>query len=153
MTGLKTGASLAVLFATASLLPAVAQDGGPGRPPDGPPPGMRPPGIGGGDTSFFKSPVLPKDDDEKKILDDLDKNQRRGMMNVPMDDGRLLRTLTEMSGAKHVVERKSCCPRSGRVAWSSLTTSTPARRIPGTSRPSPRTRPWRRSSSTWAPRG
>jgi caffeoyl-CoA O-methyltransferase len=107
MTGLKRGARLAVLFAMASLLPAVAQDGGPGRPPDGPPPGMRPPGTGGGDSSFFKSPVLPKDDDEKKILDvldDLDKNQRRGMMNVPMDDGRFLRTLTEMSGAKHVVE-------------------------------------------------
>ena len=96
---------------------------------------MRPHGPGGGDTSFFKSPVLPKDDEEKKILevlDDLDKNQRRGMMNVPMDDGRFLRTLAEMSGAKHVVERRSCCPRSARAAWSSATTSTPARRTPGT---------------------
>jgi len=50
---------------------------------------------------------LPKDDAEKKILavlDDMDKNQRRGMMNVPTEDGRLLRTLIETSGAKTVVE-------------------------------------------------
>ena len=48
-----------------------------------------------------------KDDAEQKILDILDdmyENQRRGMMNVPTDDGRLLRMLVEMSGAKHVVE-------------------------------------------------
>ena len=59
------------------------------------------------DAAFFKSRPAPKDDAEKKILDVLDdmyKTQRRGMMNVPMDDGRLLRVLTEMSGAKHVVE-------------------------------------------------
>lgn len=50
---------------------------------------------------------LPKDDAEKKILDvlaDLRQNQSRGMMNVPPEDGRLLRLLTEALGAKHVVE-------------------------------------------------
>ena len=50
---------------------------------------------------------MPKSDAEKKILsilDDMDKNQRRGMMNVPVQDGRLLRLLTETVGAKHVVE-------------------------------------------------
>jgi len=50
---------------------------------------------------------LPKDDAEKKILavlDDMDKNMRRGMMNVPTEDGRLLRMLVETSGAKTVVE-------------------------------------------------
>ena len=50
---------------------------------------------------------LPKDDAEKKILavlDDLDKNHRPGHFNVPVEDGRLLRILTESSGAKHVVE-------------------------------------------------
>ena len=50
---------------------------------------------------------LPKNDVEKKILavlDDMDKNQRRGNMNVPTADGRLLRMLTEMAGAKTVVE-------------------------------------------------
>jgi len=50
---------------------------------------------------------MPKTEAEKKILnilDDMDKNQRRGMMNVPVEDGRLLRLLTEATGAKHVVE-------------------------------------------------
>jgi predicted O-methyltransferase YrrM len=50
---------------------------------------------------------MPSDDEEKKILavlDDLDRNHRRGMMNVPVEDGRLLRLLAESIGAKHVVE-------------------------------------------------
>lgn len=50
---------------------------------------------------------LPKDDAEKKILDilaDLRQNQSAGMMNVPREDGRMLRLLTEAVGAKHVVE-------------------------------------------------
>jgi predicted O-methyltransferase YrrM len=34
----------------------------------------------------------------------MDKNQRRGMMNVPVEDGRLLRLLTETIDAKNVVE-------------------------------------------------
>ena len=38
------------------------------------------------------------------VLEDLDRNQRKGMMNVPVEDGRLLRLLTEAVGAKHVVE-------------------------------------------------
>jgi len=49
----------------------------------------------------------PKSQAEKKILavlDDMDRNQRRGMMNVSKADGRLLRLLTEAVGAKHVVE-------------------------------------------------
>lgn len=53
-----------------------------------------------------KSPVA-KDDAEKKILavlDDMNRNQRRGMMNVPPEDGRILRLLTESVGAKNVVE-------------------------------------------------
>jgi len=73
-------------------------------PPPGPPKGPRPPRF---DTSFFKSVPTPKDDAEKRILDVLDdmfKTQRRGMMNVPMEDGRLLRVLAESIGAKHVVE-------------------------------------------------
>jgi predicted O-methyltransferase YrrM len=50
---------------------------------------------------------LPKNDAEKKILsvlDNLDESQREGNMNVPIEDGRLLRLLTETTGAKHVVE-------------------------------------------------
>lgn len=38
------------------------------------------------------------------VLDDLDRNDRQGMMNVPLDGGRLLRLLTESIGAKRVVE-------------------------------------------------
>jgi caffeoyl-CoA O-methyltransferase len=48
-----------------------------------------------------------KTEPEQKILgvlDDMYRNQRRGMMNVPPEDGRLLRLLTEAVGAKHVVE-------------------------------------------------
>ncbi len=44
---------------------------------------------------------------EQKILDvlaDMYLNQRRGMMNVQPEDGRLLRLLAEATGAKHIVE-------------------------------------------------
>jgi caffeoyl-CoA O-methyltransferase len=53
-----------------------------------------------------QSPVA-KDDAEKKILtvlDDMNDNQRRGMMNVSPEDGRVLRLLTESVDAKNVVE-------------------------------------------------
>ncbi|MGD9160994.1 MAG: O-methyltransferase [Desulfobacteraceae bacterium] len=49
---------------------------------------------------------VPKDEQEKKILgvlEDMAQNQV-GMLNVPMDDGRLLRLLAETMGAKNVVE-------------------------------------------------
>lgn len=62
-------------------------------------------GRGRGPVSSETLPV-PKDAQEKIILDVLEElavNQR-GMLNVPMDDGRLLRLLTETMGAKHVVE-------------------------------------------------
>jgi predicted O-methyltransferase YrrM len=52
-------------------------------------------------------PPKPANEQEKKILsvlDDMDKNQREGMMNVPTEDGRLLRLLTEAVNAKSVVE-------------------------------------------------
>lgn len=73
--------------------------------------GMRPgqgrsmPGRAG--ASPIESQPIPKTEAEKKILsilDDMDRNQRRGMMNVPIEDGRLLRLLAETVGAKHVVE-------------------------------------------------
>ncbi len=59
------------------------------------------------DTSSLERPPLPKTEAEKKILsvlDDMDRNQRKGMMNVPVRDGRLLRLLAETISAKHVVE-------------------------------------------------
>jgi predicted O-methyltransferase YrrM len=38
------------------------------------------------------------------VLDDMDRNQRGGNMNVPVEDGRFLRLLAEAIGAKHIVE-------------------------------------------------
>ena len=55
----------------------------------------------------LRSSPLPKTDVEGKILsvlEDMRENQRIGMMNVPTEDGRLLRLLVETSNAKHVVE-------------------------------------------------
>lgn len=65
-----------------------ARPGGPARPDTNPPP-------------------LADDDAERQaleVLEDLFRNQRRGMMNVPPEDGRLLRLLTQAAGAKRVVE-------------------------------------------------
>ena len=62
---------------------------------------------GGGSSALQQQQPLPANEQEKKILsvlEDLDRNQGRGMMNVPQEDGRILRMLTEAVGAKHVVE-------------------------------------------------
>jgi caffeoyl-CoA O-methyltransferase len=78
--------------------------GGPGR---GMRSGERGPMRGGAAASRRESSPLANSDAEKKILDvlsDMDRNQRRGMMNVPVWDGRMLRLLTEAVGAKRVVE-------------------------------------------------
>jgi len=91
--------------------------GGPGM---GGPGGMGRP-SGGEDSSFMQSKPMSKTDVEKKILavlDDMDRNQRGGMMNVQIEDGRLLRMLTEAVGAKHVVEIGTSNGYSG--IWLSL---------------------------------
>ena len=65
--------------------------------------GRRGPGF----STFMGQAPLPADEEEKKILsilEDMDRNQSRGMMNVPREDGRILRLLTEAIRAKHVVE-------------------------------------------------
>ncbi len=62
---------------------------------------------GGGISALQGHAPLPANEQERKILsvlEDMDRNQRRGMMNVPEQDGRILRLLTEAVGAKHVVE-------------------------------------------------
>lgn len=69
----------------------------------GPPPGA----FGTRVSASLQSPPQPKDDAERKILDVLNQmrsSQSRGMMNVPVEDGRLLRLLAESIGAKTVVE-------------------------------------------------
>ena len=47
---------------------------------------------------------LPKNDAEKKILVAMGSLEGGQIMNVPIEDGRLLRLLTEAMGAKNVVE-------------------------------------------------
>lgn len=69
----------------------------------------------------FEKPPLAKDETEQKILDvlnDLRQNQSRGNMNVPENDGRLLRMLAESLDAKRVVELGTSNGYSG--IWISL---------------------------------
>jgi len=70
----------------------------------GPPRGMR--RGRAGDAEFQKDPTAASDAEKKTlaILADMRQNESRGMMNVPAEDGRLLRLLTETIGAKRVVE-------------------------------------------------
>jgi len=94
---------------SAALLVSMAADLSLAQPPGGRRPGGRGgrPGPGGANQALFENPVTPKDESEKRILDvldEMDRNQRRGNMNVPVADGRLLRLLTETTGAKLVVE-------------------------------------------------
>ena len=93
----KTRAGLVVTLATGLLLlaaaPVVASE--------------RDAAAAEADTPPTERGPLAKTPTEKKILevlDDMHRNQRRGMMNVSVEDGRLLRLLTETMGAKHVVE-------------------------------------------------
>jgi len=71
----------------------------------------QPPGRGFGGRrgrgfSAMQQPLGANEEEKKilSILEDMDRNQSRGMMNVPQEDGRILRLLTEAIGAKHVVE-------------------------------------------------
>jgi predicted O-methyltransferase YrrM len=59
----------------------------------------------GVDAAAFDAPALPKDDVEKKTLEAME-TMRKGprYRNVSTADGRLLRLLTETTGAKRVVE-------------------------------------------------
>jgi caffeoyl-CoA O-methyltransferase len=64
-------------------------------------------GRGRGDFSYQQFPPVPSDEEEKhilSILEDMNRNQSAGMMNVPTVDGRILRLLTEATNARHVVE-------------------------------------------------
>ena len=59
----------------------------------------------GNPGATIENPLLPKDDEERKILEALER-MRQGprYANVSETDGRLLRLLTEAVNAKHVVE-------------------------------------------------
>jgi predicted O-methyltransferase YrrM len=93
------------------LRPQFAPPGGPGGPG-----GPRGPGAGGGRGGMgrpggaapaaIESSLQPKDDVEKKtfkLLEEINRKQGR-MLNVPAQDGRMLRLLAEATGAKTVVE-------------------------------------------------
>ena len=56
------------------------------------------------------------------VLDDMNRNQRAGNMNVPIEDGRLLRLLAESIGAKHIVEIGTSNGYSG--IWQALALKT-----------------------------
>jgi len=113
----KSVVSVLAATALASLLAVVgawAAEGqrppaaGEGRPARGQRPGgPGRPGSPAMSASSFTAAPIAKTEAEKKILpvlDDMSKNQRGGNMNVPEEDGRLLRLLTESVGAKQVVE-------------------------------------------------
>jgi len=88
-----------------SMIAGAAQAQPPGAPPQGPRPKAGP--SEGRGPNPLQGPPQAKDESEQKILDvlnDLDRNQRRGNMNVPVEDGRLLRMLAESLDAKTVVE-------------------------------------------------
>ena len=94
---------VAVFLAVASTV--AAQESGPRAAAEGRGRGRGgPPGFG--QAAPFDTATIPKDDAEKKILDSLDEITRTQgrMMNVPVQDGRLLRLMAESIGAKTVVE-------------------------------------------------
>ena len=87
----------ATVLIAAGLLLAQPGPGPGGR--RGPGPGMGPQGGAGMPTK----PPVAKNAAEKAILDvldDMDRNQRGGNMNVPIEDGRLLRLLAEIHRGK-----------------------------------------------------
>jgi len=85
---------LAVAVVASMAYVTMAQPAGPG-----PRPGAR------REPTQFKSVVMPKDDAEiLDVLGEMNAKERRGMMNVPMEDGRILRMLAESTGARNVVE-------------------------------------------------
>jgi caffeoyl-CoA O-methyltransferase len=89
--------TVAALLLTAAFLHAAAnaQPGGERR---------RPPRWGSAPSPEVKT--LARNDAEKKILAVIDEleGQRRGNMNVPREDGRLIRLFTETVGARTAVE-------------------------------------------------
>ena len=70
--------------------------------------GMRGPrGFGGAGAGITETSPTGKSEAETRILtvlDEMNREERGGMMNVPPKDGRLLRLLAEATGARHVVE-------------------------------------------------
>ncbi len=102
-----------LVAATALLTQPVQSQPAPGQGPGGRSRG----GPGGpGGEALFESRTIAKSERETKILavlQDMDEQQRRGSMSVPVNDGRLLRILAESIGAKQVVELGTSIGYSG----------------------------------------
>jgi caffeoyl-CoA O-methyltransferase len=128
---------LALLADVVTAQPPAEGEGPPGGRPGRPGArGLREPGRGmrfgrgGFGAPAAQAPPLGKTDEEKKtlaVLDEMDRNERRGMMNVPVWDGRMLRLLTEAVDAKHVVEIGSSNGYSG--IWIALALRTTGGRL------------------------
>ncbi|MBP8911368.1 MAG: O-methyltransferase [Phycisphaerae bacterium] len=95
------------------------------------PGGRRGPGMGPrGGQGLQSEPPLAKTQAEKTILavlDEMDRTQRGGNMNVPVEDGRLLRILAESIGAKHIVEIGTSNGYSG--IWQCLALKAPGGKL------------------------
>lgn len=77
---------------------------------------QRPPrgGGGGASGSELEKPPVPKDDHEKQVLAILQEIiQKQRYLNVPPQDGRFLRIITEAMNARHVVELGTSTGYSG----------------------------------------
>ena len=99
-------------------------------PPPGMPGGMRGMRGPGGGQNIQDSEPLGNTDFEKKalaVLADLQRNDSRGMMNVPLTDGRCLRLLVEAIGAKHIAEIGTSNGYSG--IWQCLALKTTGGRL------------------------
>ncbi len=94
--------AVAVIVALACVWSLTAQRGDGSADQSGP--------VDNGDTetlSGHERPPMPNSKPERRILNVLDQMHRgphSGILSVPPEDGRVLRLLTEASGAKHVVE-------------------------------------------------
>jgi len=64
-------------------------------------------GANGEASASQERPPIPGDEQEKRtlnVLEDICQGQYSGIISVPPEDGRVLRLLTEATGARHVVE-------------------------------------------------
>ncbi len=76
--------------------------------------------VPGATEAASVQPPLPRDEAEARVLEVLDTldHYRQGTSNVPREDGRMLRLLTEATGARNVVEIGTSNGYSG--IWFSL---------------------------------
>jgi len=94
--------ALVMTLAVAGLIAQVQRGQPPGRPPEGFGGRWGPRGPRGGGFSSLGSSPLPRDAAEKQILETAERVTPS--MNVPMEDGRMIRLLAEAIGAKEAVE-------------------------------------------------